>query len=71
MPPLDEPEAFVAAHQRLIEAFEVDLLIANRDRDVRVFAAQREALACRHFIPDAAQVAAVQDKLRLSDWSST
>ncbi len=58
---------FVDAHVRLIEKHGVDVLIANSDIEAAVFSANRHRLPCRHLLPPAEQIDAVQDKFGFFD----
>ena len=67
VPRARDEEAYVAAHFRLIERFSVDLLIANSDKEVAVFATHLDRVPCKHLIPEPAIIAAVQDKYAFHD----
>ncbi len=66
VPDAAQADAHVDAHIQIIDALKVDLLIANKDREVRSFAERQARLSCIHFIPGYELVCAIQDKLELN-----
>jgi len=66
VPKAADEEAYIKAHCEIIEFHNVDLLIANSDKEVTTCSKHVERLKCKHLIPDAKLVEAVQDKFQLN-----
>ena len=62
VPRARDAEAYIEAHLKLFDRFGVDALIANSDFEVEVFSRFADRIPCRHLLPPAQQVDAVQDK---------
>lgn len=67
VPKASDRERYVEAHLRLIDRFDIDVLIPNSDNEALVFAEAGERIPCRHLLPDARQIEAVQDKLHFHE----
>jgi hypothetical protein len=64
VPMASSEDDYVQTHLQIIEKYNVDLLIANSDKEVAVWSKHREKLTCLHTIPIGEQADLVQDKFR-------
>jgi hypothetical protein len=61
-----DPQRYLEEHLAIIRKEGVDILIANSDKEVAIFAEHLPEIPCKHLIPEGRLVDAVQDKFSLN-----